>query len=169
MQSDPVTCGEIRKILKGCDTEHGNRCWEPGPGAETTALIWAHKVIIKWVEKKKLSKSRTDSEQKPLSNPCEMLIGEDRLKSFPFKVTKLEGWDIQNCKIAIHIVQQLLCCRLQLSDWHSYFVYCRHLNHPNTLHHLFCQMSASWREEARIQLFSYPHDYAMHQYRVSTD
>lgn len=105
-----------KRYLKVVTLNMATDAENPAPGAETTALTWAHKVIIKWVEKKKLSKSRTGSEQEPLSNPCETLMGEDYLKSFPFKVTKLDGRDIKNCKTAILIVQQLLCYRLQSSD-----------------------------------------------------
>lgn len=94
--SDPATCGEIQKTLKGCDTEHGNRCWEPSSWGRNHRPQ-APEVIIKWVEKKKLPKSRPDSEQEPLSNLCEILNAEEHLKSFPFIVTKSDGRDLQNC------------------------------------------------------------------------
>lgn len=67
----------------------------PAPGAETTALSWAPKVIMKWVEKKKLPKSRTGSEKEPQSNLRGTLTGDDYLKSFSFQVTKQDGRDIQ--------------------------------------------------------------------------
>lgn len=63
------------------DAEH------PAPAAETTARPWAPKQLRKWGEKKKLPKSRTDSEQEPLSKPRETLTGQDCLKPFTFQVT----------------------------------------------------------------------------------
>lgn len=95
MQSDPATCGEIQKTLKGWDSERGNRYWEPSSWGRNHRPR-APEVIIKWVEKKKLPNSRPDSEQEPLSNSCEILNTEERLKSFPFIVTKSDGRDIQN-------------------------------------------------------------------------
>lgn len=64
-------------------------------GAESTALTWASKVTVKWVEK--LPKSRTGSEQKHLNNPQEAFT-EDLLQSFPFMMTKLDVRDTPNWK-----------------------------------------------------------------------
>lgn len=71
-------------------------------GAESTALTWAPKVTVKWVEK--LPKSRTGSEQKHLSNPQETFTGDHLLKSFPFTMTKLDARDILNWKIITCVV-----------------------------------------------------------------